>query len=467
MTTTVIDYLYSATDDQGNINNILRAPSRQPEKASPEALDPRDAQTTPDVANTASEVADSAALLDRNTPETPDQVGRAESSPPSESPTETASKIEPEAPNTTGKLNIDKSAPDSGGAGGHAEPSHPVCPMFSHEYVAIPNENDTFDDPPGDPQGPLDDYQLRKQSETRPHEYAQDPDIDLDNPTLERFPSDSASIMATIRRLSTSVNEDRTFPQGAVPSLVLNPFKSSADDLSDTQSLAVPPGDQPHAEGKKGSLSASAGSVSSLNSIAESDDERPHDEQDETPREGATPVIQHPAATGAQPGVKDPKGDAQGDGPGSDDEGIAMGNVARQKPAEGNLDRTDLLIPEPVGFARLPPSHIVEPILHSSTPLPEEDRFDSADTSASGLAINHVREVSPHIVISSPSNGSNGSNQNTLRKGNGDRPISRTSMNSIQDVKSGANWLQVFIHMLLVDWVGGFLSRLWYGGRTA
>ncbi|KAK7754222.1 hypothetical protein SLS62_003799 [Diatrype stigma] len=455
------------TDEQGNINNILRVPSCRSDKTSPESLDSGDTQTSPDLASTASEVADSAALLDRNTPETPDQVGRTDSTPPSESPTGAASEIEPEAPNTSRKLDSDQSAPDIGGAGGHAEPSQPSCPMFSHEYVAFPDEDDKFDDPPEDLQSTLDDYQLRKQSETRQHEYAQDPDIDLDNPTLEKFPSDSASIMATIRRLSTSVNEDRTFPQGAAPSLVVNPFKSSTDDLSDDQSLAVPPADQPRAEGKKSSVSVSAGSVSSLGSIAETDDERPNDERDETPKEGTTPVIQHPAAKGAQPGVENPKVDAQGDGPGSDDEGIAMCNVARQRPAEGNLDRADLLIPEPVGFARLPPSHIVEPILQSSTPLPEEDRIDSAETSANGLAINHVRDASPHIVISSPTDSSDSSNQNTLRKGNADRPISRTSMNSLQDVKGGANWLQVFIHMLLVDWVGGFLSRLWYGRSTA
>lgn len=423
-----INYVLPVQDDQGNLNNILRISSRPSGKTDLEATD-------------------SAALFDGGTPEIPGQTGKVDSSPPSESPRGESHEItDSEVPNTAGKLNAGKSA------GGDTEPSHPVCPIFSHEHVTIPEEDDAYEETFQPSESSPDDSQLRKNSETRKHEYAQDPDIDLDNPTLERFPSDSASIIATIRRLSTSVDEDRTVPQGAAPSPLVD-MKSSTDESSEPQSLAVPQTRQSLADKKKNSLS---GSITSLNSIAEADDEAPATGADKDVRDYnevlGGGVTRHGPATNLHD---------KGDGPASDDEGIAMCNVARERPAEGNIDGADLMIPEPRDFIRLHHSHIVEPVLQSSTPPLEEDRIDSAEIiNPSGLAVNHARAVSPHIVIS------DSSNQNSLRKVNTDRPASRASINSLHDVKGSTNWLQAFIHVLLVDWVGGFISRLWNRRRT-
>lgn len=417
-----IDCSYPVKDSQGNLNNILRISSRHSDETA----------------------------FDRDMLERPDsQIGKVDSSPSSESPGGEAHEIDLEVPNTAGKLNAGESAPNS------AEPSHPICPLFSHEYVVFPDEDDAYDETLEVPKSSLDDYQLRKYSETKQHEYAEDPDVDLDNPTLERFPSDSASIIATIRRLSTSVNEDRTLPQGTTPSLMVSPFKSSTDDLSDAQGLAVPQTGQPRIDMKKSSLSTSGGSITSLNSIAEADDERRSEGPDDSTNLGGGITRHGPAAD---------LGD-KGDGPASDDEGIAMCTVARERPAEGNLDGTDLVIPAPRDFIRLTHSHIVEPVLRSFTPRPEGDRIDSAEIiNPNGLAINHARAVSPHIVISEDSNQNS---QNSLPKGDVDRPLSRSSINSLHDVKSGANWLQAFIRVLLVEWIGGFISRLLYGKRRA
>lgn len=365
--------------------------------------------------------------------------------------------------------------------------------MFSHEYVAFPSEED-YEEPPEDSGAPSDEAEEQGGSDSKPHEYAEDSDIDLNDPTLERFPSDSASIMATIRRLSTSVGEDRTVPQGTAPSLVLDPSSPSSDDLPDTPASEGPQAGQANAARKKRTVSTSAGSARSLNSIAEDDDELPSNESGSSPNGDPATVVHHPAflvepstATELQPGEGDniinlPGGSVIRQGPltkpdsqkkdvtSDDDEGIAMCNVARERPAEGSLDSADLIIPEPTGSAPLHPSHIVEPPFRSTTPPPEEDHFDSAESfNPRRLSINRAQAGSPDIVVTSAPDDSkaDATNNDNLQKGNADRPTSRTSLNSLHEVRKSPNWLQAFFRFFLVDWIGSFLSRLWAGKSTA
>ncbi len=512
-----VDHQYTVEDEQGNTNNIMRVTSIHLDKTPVEAPNPRVAQLnttplsrdgvqTPDMANTASEVADSAALLDRDTPEpeiADEQAGRIGFRRLSGTPIGEVSRTAAEVATTAANLDIDRSAPRSGSETGHIEPPHHICPMFSHECIDVPDEDEAYDEDLVAPEALPDDYQQHDLSKIKQHEYAQDSDIDLDNPMLERFPSDSTSIMAAIRRLSTSVGEDRALPQGVAPSLVVNSLTPTTSDLPDDQDSTVPQidqvttGDQPsRVEKKKSALSASVGSISSLNSIAEAEDERPNDELSKYHDERPSTTVQHPdfsvepsVLIGTQTGDEEsyteiPGGGVTRLGPAAtlsskgnplasdDDEGIAMCTVARERPAEGNLDGADLMISDPVGYLRMPPSHIVEPLLQSSTPLPEEDRFDSAEiVNPSGLAVNHARSMSPHIVISSvgdvgKADSIGHSNQSSFKKGYVDRPASSLSMSSPHQVGNNTNWLKAFFHILLVDWIGGFISRLWSGGRT-
>ncbi|RYP47805.1 hypothetical protein DL768_006214 [Monosporascus sp. mg162] len=476
-------------DGQGNVNNILRVPSNTSEQAPAAALDPRVAQLkassshdgarTPDMANTAAEVADSAALLDREEPEaeiSDEQAGKIGLRRLSQTPIEEVAQTADEVALSAAQLDDDKSAPIGGDEDSLKDPSQQGCPMFSHECVGAPDEDEAYDEAQA---APPDTDKQHELSDTKQHDYAQDPDIDLDDPTIEKFPSDSASIMAAIRRLSTSVDQDRTLPQGIAPSTVMDSSRpASADGLPDDQSLAVPrPGQPPHGEQqsrterrKKSSLTASRDSVSSLNSIAEADDERPGDDVDnaiDTADNDVTRIVEHPGRA-----VKSvPKGEvfASSD---DDDEGIAMCTVAKKRTPEGGLDGSDLVSPEPIGHPRLVLSHIAEPV-ESSTPVPQEDPVDLAETvNPSALAVNHARAVSPHIVVTSTEEDNKGDSaglvdQNNLQKGNADRPSSRTPMNPLQEVSTNQGWLRAFFRVLLVDWIGNFLSRLWPSKATA
>ncbi|RYO77299.1 hypothetical protein DL766_000225 [Monosporascus sp. MC13-8B] len=469
-------------DGQGNVNNILRVPSNVSEEALAKALDPgvaqlkasssHDGARTPEMANTAAEVADSAAPLDGEEPEaeiSDDQAGETGFRRLSETPVGEVGETAEEAALSAAPLDDDKPALIGGGEDSHKDPSQQGCPMFSHECVAAPDE----DGPCGEAQAaPPDDDKQHELPDTKQHDYAQDPDIDLDDPTIEKFPSDSASIMAAIRRLSTSVDQDRALPQGIAPSVVTDSSRpTSADGLSDDQSLAVSrPGQPPYGEQqsrterrKKSSLTASRDSVSSLNSIAEADDERPGDDGDsaiDAADNDATRIVEHPGRA-----VKSvPKGEVLASSD-DDDEGIAMCTVAKKRTPEGGLNGSDLVSPEPIDHPRLVLSHIVEPV-QSSTPVPQEDPVDLAETvNPSALAVNHARAVSPHIVVTSEEDNRGDSaglvDQDDLQKGNTDHPIRHTAMNPLHEVSNNEGLLHAFFRVLLVDWIGNFLSRLW------
>ncbi|RYP64007.1 hypothetical protein DL771_008978 [Monosporascus sp. 5C6A] len=477
-------------DGQGNVNNILRVPSDASEQAPTKALDPgvaqlnasssHDGARTPDIANTAAEVADSAALLDGEKPEaemSDEQAGETGFRRLSATPIGEVAQTAAEVAVSAAQLDDDKSAPIGGDGDSLKGPSQQECPMFSHECVGAPDEDEAYDEAQS---APPDDDKQHELSDTKQHDYAQDPDIDPDDPTIEKFPSDSASIMATIRRLSTSVDQDRALPEGIAPSVVIDSSgPASADGLPDDQSLAVPrPGQPPYGEQQsrterrdKSSLTASRDSVSSLNSIAEADDERPDDDEDnaiDTADNDGTRIVEHPGRA-----VKSvPKGEVLASSDDDDDEGIAMCTVAKKRaPGEG-LHGSDLVSPEPIGHPRMVLSHIVEPV-QSSTPVPQEDSVDLAETvNPSALAVNHAREVSPHIAITSPEEDNKGdsaglADQNNLQKGNADGPISRTPMNPLHEVSTNEGWLHTFFRALLVDWIGNFLSRIWPSKATA
>lgn len=441
------------------MNNILKAPTAGPNKE-PEAPEPEAAEVKPS---------------------TLDQDGL---------PTSEAADAAAEVVETAPVTNEDKDAP-----------SHHACPMFSHECVIVPGKDAV------DEEAIItEDYEPRRVPSHKSHDYAEDQDIDADDPNLEKFPSDSAAIYAAIRRLSTSVDEDRTLPQGTAPSHIINPPRpSSSDDSPDSQTLTVPQAgssshveQQSHGEMRTRSLSASGGSVSSLNAIAEDEDERPDEELAGFPSEGVTPADQdpepliEPSQTGdeqeeipesVQNGTSGPverpgpavKTTIEVESPASDDdEGIAMCNASREKPAGANLDRADIMISKPAEDTHVAHPHIMEPPLCSSTPAPEEDRFDSADlANPDGLAVNHTRADSPSVIVACiaddrDAHSSAQDDPDFLRKRNMDRPLSRISVHKpIPEATQRANWLTAFLHLLFVDWISGSLSRLWRGKAAA
>lgn len=205
----------TATDDAGNLNNIMTAPG--PESClKPKTLahlqeaERQRLSSTPigQVADTAAEVADTAEKLDGDKPD--DTVP------------ETPSK--PQNPESVPVLVTQADEDEDEGP-----------PLFSHEALGAVDFGD--DDEP--PRSPL------VEQEERSHHGSVDYDLDkydLNDPTLERWPSnDRRSIYDAVRKVETGTNEDQTFFLGSPVSPLVGARRLSMDDEAiDTSAPASP-----------------------------------------------------------------------------------------------------------------------------------------------------------------------------------------------------------------------------------
>jgi hypothetical protein len=88
--------------------------------------------------------------------------------------------------------------------------------------------------------GPEDDQAVPKAHEDVPSEprYSFDEDsaaVDMNDPTLERFPSNRDEIMDTVRRMETSLDADQTHFEAVPPS----PVVGSAKDVDEAYGLSL------------------------------------------------------------------------------------------------------------------------------------------------------------------------------------------------------------------------------------
>ncbi|KAK3996022.1 hypothetical protein QBC44DRAFT_5492 [Cladorrhinum sp. PSN332] len=243
----------------------------------------RSSTGTPIFARIAAEVADSAALLNEDVPDRETLAFEAKGSGVREkAPTpmgesaQTAADVADTAealdrvdailitePESSDKDLLDVSAQDPY--------SDQKSPLFPHECLGLsePNEDvrppDIHDDVLPVDKSPIEDI---------------DPDqVDLNDPTLERFPSSREEIIDTVRKLETSLNEDHASFEGAPPSPAVNASLLGGNDVSDvsltesTAASAVPRASKHHEVPKSPQLSGSHGSASgSLQAISEADE---------------------------------------------------------------------------------------------------------------------------------------------------------------------------------------------------
>jgi len=150
----------------------------------------------------------------------------------------------------------------------------------------------------------------------------------------------------------------------------------------------------------------------------------------------------------------------------------------RKASAEASHEGGAWLTPESAHSPQVEICHIVEPPPSKPSPSRDEDVADLIEGAhPATLAVNHIRAGSPQIVISAPKPDDNGGiatstpseliNEARIRKRTTGRPDTPSSMHSLQKASRDGNWLQTFLRILFVDWIGGFISRLCGSRRKA
>lgn len=373
------------------------------------------------------------------------------------------------------------------------------APLFAHECVGM--ELYEGDDAPD----PLDDehYNNEYEEDRRPSTvYDDDEEIDLNDPTLERFPSNREEIIDTVRKLEGGLNEDHADVEGLVPlSPVVGPSGPQNHDLVGDFLVSSPAVSSPIVTRGSGSGSrllslprASFGSINSdrasalsLDSISEAEEARDEAELDQPPVLSTPKPRKHPAED-------DPKSPTS-----DDDEGIVMksgsaqnGNSSEVSPSEVTPVRT----PGGDGTPKTPPAETRTEDHHDSSGVQPEIKLvpasEATETQTPEVApkINGERgSGSPRIVIQNEETGEGAENhaeesadtsapatadttkatgadngaQSQLRRRvvPPDRVATPSSINEahIQAAKSG-NWFRSFFKVLFVDWIGGFINKL-------
>ncbi|KAL7789253.1 P-loop containing nucleoside triphosphate hydrolase protein [Trichoderma afarasin] len=214
----------TATDESGNRNNVLTLPKSYVSKIKDDE-GRRTSTPIEQVASVAAEVADVASNLDKD----------------------------------------DTSSPQISGSGGESEIDEELkTPLFAHEcFGAYEFVDDALD------HDALDDSKLRQDSKPKLTEYDVD-DVDMNDPTIEQFPSDKTSIFSTLRKIQSSLSEDQAIVDDQQPSPRLDGRRSSVD--SDDSLLSAGSLSPVTARKRENRMSTSSGrnrSLVSLGSIAE------------------------------------------------------------------------------------------------------------------------------------------------------------------------------------------------------
>ncbi|KAI1805641.1 hypothetical protein F4811DRAFT_212148 [Daldinia bambusicola] len=483
----------TVTDEWGNTNNVLRVSINGVEdKASEEAnsssvgeLDgsPINGGTqTPDIAQAAAEVADSARSLDPETPEpeiSDAEAGRIGTRRMSSTPIAEVSETAIEVASVAATLDADESTLDDDDG---AETD--LCPMFTHESMGpASHKGDTSDDED-------------KDRENKSHSEFGNPaieveDLDFDDPQLEAFPSDNReSIIAAVRRISTSIDADRTVVDGTPHAPIITilqdrksmeSLNKSSESLGLSDSLSDNSQDLRPDDSVRRSRSGPKGpSTTSLGSISEDDEAHNENATDET-QDATAPFVQHPGPSWRSP---TPDRVASDD---DNDEGIAMRVDSKKRAEESQLASPHLpsppasdsnleeaLIPDPedlvaeVSKDPAPEENAVTSVANDNTPLVTENDFSkpspsifTSDTPRRHLSDSPNPESTREAEAKSTSLGT--TSPPGLRKRIIERPATPPSMHHFENRNKYPAWLEACLRIVFVKWIGGLAS--WLHGR--
>ncbi|KAI0010121.1 hypothetical protein F4779DRAFT_322844 [Xylariaceae sp. FL0662B] len=350
-----------------------------------------------------------------------------------------------------------------------------VCPVFSHECVNRPCHEERPPDRSVD--------QPMTKTLPPPEKSHKEPELDLDDPRLERFPSSNrGSIIAVVRRLSNTIEPDRTHVEGIPPSPIVASYQEHAITSSPTESASKTPStdiSRPSEVNKSYfntvDTTACRDSAISLRSIPESD-EASHDDKSE---DAATSFVQHPG-----PGQKSPSAIEV---PTSDeDEGIAMNTAYKRGNREDIRGSPTSPTPKSPTSSQVHVPPTKQPTPNKSPPMQESEKNtpghnDRSSTVAADNAANNTATHAPTRRSDSIPGAHNGGNhdsesrsesearstavdpgsQPTQRKRTADHPTalspSARSMNGVEQVE---NNLRTLIQFVFAKWIGGFVSWL-------
>ena len=299
-----------ATDSQGNVNSLLRFPATH---ATQEASIIRDVDAfklSDASAKDESEASSSAqpsqvAAADRTTDADAKNLGFANgyakrekrrrlSLPPLEEPAKTAAEVADSA------SLLDEDGLETEDS---AQSSVNFLPLFSHECLSSTDEDQPANNEMLDAQ---------QQSYNCSPVNLDQSEVDFDDPLIEHFPSDRDSIIATVRRLSTSVELDPTTVDVPPLSPVFKPCAEDAGPSGESGSLST---DDAASHGRYGRHSVTHGtSRTSLGSIAEN--------EEATRKDMTGPAAEELDTTVHQIGRHKPSLASSNS---NEDEGIAMG----------------------------------------------------------------------------------------------------------------------------------------------
>ena len=384
---------------------------------------------------------------------------------------------------------------------GFDEPSVPEnkTPLFAHECVGMElYEDDGAPDAHGE-EHHSDDYEEDRRPSTV---YDDEEDIDLNDPTLEKFPSNRDEIIDTVRKLEGGLNEDHADVEGLIPlSPVVGPSGPQNHDLVGDLIVSSPVVASPVvARGSRmlnlprsslGSVSSDRSSAISLGSISEAEEVGVEDAVDEAEEADEPPVISTP-----KPRRDSSRGDAAAP-TSDDDEGIAMRRSDKDKsPEASSNEATQVPTPSaeaPTGMSVTDAQNEEGQDAPNGQPevksVPASEQSASQTSGSPGQASGE--SGSPRIVIQSAEEAEQvegstdepatersapdsakttgvdtGAHSQVKRRNAGpDRIATPVSINEagIQAAKSGG-WIRSFFRMIFVDWIGGFIRRL-CGGK--
>lgn len=450
-----------ATDESGNTNNILRvsidAPQENenvsevptPKANELEGLETNTSTQTQDFAQAAAEVADSARTLDPETPEpeiSDGEAGRIGTRRMSTTPIGEVSETAIEVATVAATLDIDESALDDGYEG-----EKDLCPMFSYESIGSSSHKEDVPD---------DDDDINKDNKS--HSEFGNPAIevegeDFDDPQLEEFPSnDRESIMAAVRRISTSIDADRTVVD-EIPSAPIIALLQNYSLSDDKQNLRPSNSTRRSRSGRRESA------ATSLGSILEDDEARNEHVIDET-EDATAPFIQHPGPSWGSPTPDRVVSDDD------NDEGIAMRVDSRKMAEQSQQCSPSLPSPPASSDGNVPEAAELEgnadvsgsnddvpPIVESDLPKP------STIITPRRTPDRHLSDSS-NMESTSEANGKSTSFGTTsppgLRKRIIDRPATPPSTHHSQGRNKYPDWLEACIRIVFVKWIGGLASWL-------
>ncbi|KAI1772386.1 hypothetical protein F4818DRAFT_444211 [Hypoxylon cercidicola] len=474
----------TVTDNWGNVNNILKVSINTSQKTDAKSPTtqvtelkepaPSSGAQTPDLAKTAAEVADSAYAIDLQAPE-PDisdaEAGRMGVRRMSNTPISQVAQTAMEVSDVAATLDGDDSEPGDE----FDDDENSSCPMFSHEFVGPPDQGEETSDRRPSMTGTQDDDPALEVEE----------DVDFDNPQLERLPSsDRSSIVAAMRRISTSIEADRTVIEGIPPSSVIPLLRqpSSASAYEERQGSSESIGTSPREESthrptiitdpsESAYSRTSAASISSLGSIDEGD-ELPNDNVSEELDDPEVTTIQHPGPSWGSVFEHAVSSD-------SDDEGIAM-RAESKRGLGGHQDRPPSLTPSPATVPGGGTAEIAEPSPEEPAPVAEESSTVADNKDAPAVEQDASKDSPgatacrlPGTYESDSSNrGSLGEgeahstsidpyNETDLRRRAVDKPAAPPSTHLFQDANKHPGWLETCFQVVLVKWLGGFAAWIY------